>query len=145
MIQTYFYSAFSQSQDVKSQHEWGRSVISELGKLFSAHPLPFPPLPPRLRCSYDLDPLVLKFFTCQIKRVMPGWATRGLTVMFEEHPLQVWPMALCSIKAFLFLYYYFWSPLLGRGFQRGGSCLLCISSFFGLLHYNIAKKKFFSI
>ena len=63
--------------------------------------------------------------------------------MFEEHPLQVWPMALCSVKVFLFLYCYFWSPLLDRGFQRGGSCLLCISSFFGLLNYNIAKKKSF--
>ena len=118
-------------------------MISEMDKLFSVHPLPSPPLPPRLRCSYDLDSLVLMFFTCQIRRVMPGWATRGLTVMFEEHPLQVWPMALCSVKVFLFLYCYFWSPLLGRGFQRGRSCLLCISSFFGLLNYNIAKKKVF--
>ena len=64
----------SLSQDVKSQHEWDRSVISEVGKLFSAHPLPSLPLPPRLRCSYDLDSLALMFFTCKIKRVMPGWA-----------------------------------------------------------------------
>lgn len=75
MIQTYFYSAFSWSQDVKSEHEWGRSVIPEMDKLFSAHPLPSPPLPPRLTCSYDSDSLVLMFFTFKIKRVMSGRAS----------------------------------------------------------------------